>query len=585
MFLPTTKNEMNKLGWNQLDVILVSGDSYIDSPYIGVAAIGKLLAAEGYKVGIIAQPDVNSDADISRLGEPKLFWGISGGSVDSMVANYTASKKKRRQDDFTPGAENNKRPDRAVLIYTNLIRRFFKNTAPIVLGGIEASLRRVVHYDFWSNKLRKSILVDSKADYLIYGMGEKAVLELTKKLRQNKSPDGIKGLCYLSNEPKYEYEQLPSFKECIESKSSFIEMFNKFYVNNDALTAKGLCQANGSRYYIQNPPQLNPSTEEMDYYHNLNFEREQHPYYASEGNVRALDTIKFSINTHRGCYGECNFCAIAVHQGRTIASRSEESILRETEELTKLKGFKGNILDVGGPTANMYGYECTKKLKLGTCLDKRCVFPETCKTLRPTHKPAIDLLKKIRNHDKIKKVFVASGIRYDLILDDPKHGLEYMKEVVQHHTSGQMKIAPEHSEDKVLSYMGKPGKRYLEEFKNMFYKYTKEAGKKQFLTYYMIAAHPGCNDAEMQKLKSFASEKLQIQPEQVQIFTPTPSTYSTLMYYTEIDPFTGKKIFVEKDMMGKQKQKDLLTIKKENPREKHQQSIKKKSHKKTLPRR
>ncbi len=561
MFLPTTKKEIKELGWNKLDIILVSGDTYVDSPYMGIAILGNILMDKGFRVGVIAQPDINSAYDISRLGEPELFWGISGGSVDSMVSNYTASKKKRKQDDYTPGGENNRRPDRAVLVYTNLIRRNFKNTKPIIIGGIEASLRRVAHYDYWSNKLRRSILVDSKADYLVYGMGEKTTIEIAQKLQKSKSIIGVRGLSYLSNENRYEYLQLPSFEETVKDKYKFIEMFDTFYLNNDPLSAKGLVQKHGERFLIQNPPQYNPTTEEMDYYHDLQYERDVHPYYKKWGAVRALDTIRFSINTHRGCYGECNFCAIAVHQGQTISGRSEKSILNEAKEYSKMKNFKGNISDVGGPTANMYGFECTKKINLGNCDDKRCVAPTTCKTLRPTHKPQIDLLKKLRKLNGIKKVFVASGIRYDMVLDDKQYGDEYLKEIVQHHTSGQMKIAPEHSEDKVLDLMGKPGKRYLTEFRDKFYQYSKEVGKNQFLTYYMIAAHPGCTEKDMHKLKEFTSEKLSISPEQVQVFTPTPSTYSTLMYYTEIDPFTGKKLFVEKDINKTTVQKNIAVAK------------------------
>ena len=563
MFLPTTVLEAKELGWNKLDIILVSGDTYVDSPYIGIAILGKILMDKGFRVAIIAQPDINCPNDITRLGEPELFWGVTGGSVDSMVANYTASKKKRKNDDYTPGGENNRRPDRAVIAYTNLIRRNFKNTKPIIIGGIEASLRRVTHYDFWSNKLRRSILFDSKADYLVYGMGEKTIIEIAQKLQKAKSITGLRGLSYISDENKYEYLQLPSFEETVKDKNKFIEMFNTFYLNNDPLSAKGLVQKHGDKFLIQNPPQFNPTTEEMDYYHDLQYERETHPYYKKWGNVKALDTIRFSINTHRGCYGECNFCAIAVHQGQTISGRSEYSILNEAKEFTKFKNFKGIISDVGGPTANMYGFECVKKLKLGNCPDKRCVAPTTCKTLRPTHKPQIDLLKKLRKLDGIKKVFVASGIRYDMVLDDKLYGEEYLKEIVQHHTSGQMKIAPEHSEDKVLELMGKPGKRYLTDFRDKFYKYSKEVGKNQFLTYYMIAAHPGCTENDMHKLKEFTSEKLEISPEQVQIFTPTPSTYSTLMYYTEINPFTGEKLFVENDPNKMIIQKNIATAKRE----------------------
>ena len=561
MFIPTTKEEAKKLGWQKFDVILVTGDTYIDSIYNGAAVIGKLLIRDGYRVGIIAQPNVNKDEDIRRLGEPELLWGISAGCVDSMVANYTATKRKRRQDDFTPGGINDRRPDRASMVYTNIIRKNFKDTVPIVLGGIEASLRRVVHYDFWQNKLHHSILFDSKADYLIYGMGEKTILELAKKLKRKKSHENIRGLCYISHKPKYEYIQIPSYEECINSKDKFAEMFEHFYQNNDPLSARGLYQKTGERYLIQNPPQYNPSIEEIDSFHELNFERDVHPLYGKDGKVRALDTIRFSILTHRGCYGECNFCAIAVHQGRTIVSRSQDSIIREAKEFTKDKKFKGIISDVGGPTANMYDYECKKKLKVGMCDHMRCVHPETCKGLKPTHKPSLNILHEIRRLPGVRKAFVASGIRYDLVADDKQFGYEYLKEIAVHHTSGQLKIAPEHTNGRVLNLMGKPGMKALEDFKSMFYKHSHQAGKQQFLTYYFIAAHPGCTEKEMKELKVFASEKLKINPEQVQIFTPTPSTYSTLMYYTEKNPWTGEKVFVEKDTNRKQHQKDLVVEK------------------------
>ncbi|MDN5303748.1 MAG: hypothetical protein PWP46_627 [Fusobacteriaceae bacterium] len=363
MFSPTTKKELEILNWNQLDIILISGDTYIDSSYNGSAVIGKYLISQGYKVGIIAQPDINSDKDITRLGVPRLYFGVSSGCVDSMVANYTATKKKRQNDDFTPGGINNKRPDRAVIKYVNLIQRYFKNEnkRPILIGGIEASLRRIVHYDFWSNSLRKSILFNSKADYLIYGMGEKPVLEFTKAIENKTSPNNIRGLCYISNEPKDDYIELPSFEECKKDKYKFIDAFNKFYLNNDPLTAKGLYQKHDDRYLIQNPPAYHLTTEEIDFVYDLKYEKDVHPFYKKDGTVRALDTIKNSVTTHRGCYGECNFCAIAVHQGRTIIQRSEKSILKEIESIASEKGFKGYISDIGGPTANMYAIECEKK--------------------------------------------------------------------------------------------------------------------------------------------------------------------------------------------------------------------------------
>ncbi len=562
-FLPTTREEMNKLGWDSLDVLLISGDTYLDTSYNGSALVGKWLVKHGFRVGIIAQPEIDNPVDITRLGEPNLFFAVSGGCVDSMVANYTATKKRRQQDDFTPGGINNKRPDRAVLVYSNMIRRFFKGTdKKIVISGIESSLRRITHYDYWTNKLRKPILFDAKADILSYGMGEMSMLQLARALKNGEDWKNIRGLCYISKEDKEEYLKLPSHQECLDSKDIFAEAFHNFYLNCDPITAKGLVQKCDDRYMIQNPPSLTYSEKEMDEIYSMEFARDVHPYYKQMGAVKALDTIKYSVTTHRGCYGECNFCAIAIHQGRTVMSRSQDSIINEVKEISNIPKFHGNIADVGGPTANMYGVECKKKLKLGACQDRRCLYPKKCPALIINHNAQIELLKKLKTIPKIKKIFIASGIRYDMILDDNKCGQAYLKELVKDHISGQMKIAPEHTEDSILSLMGKDGKSCLNEFKNRFYKLNEELGKKQFLTYYLIAAHPGCREKEMMDLKKYASKELRVNPEQVQIFTPTPSTYSTLMYYIEKDPFTGKKLFVEKDNGRKQKQKDIVIEKK-----------------------
>ncbi|MBE0490968.1 MAG: YgiQ family radical SAM protein [Sulfurospirillum sp.] len=561
MFLPTTMHELKQQGWDRCDIILVTSDAYIDSPYMGIAVIGRILENAGYKVGIIAQPDVTCKLDITRLGEPRLFWGVSGGSVDSLVSNYTATKKFRNDDDYTPGGKNNKRPDRATLVYCNLIRQYFKNTAPILIGGIEASLRRVTHYDFWCDKLRKPIIFDAKADYLIYGMAERSILEFADTLANGQIPLHVRGLSYIAQEPKLEYLQLPSHEECVRDKNKFIDMFDAFYQNNDPMSARGLCQKIDQRYLVQNPPAYYLSTEEYDKISALHYERDAHPLDKKRGHIKALETIKFSITTHQGCYGECSFCAIGVHQGRTIRSRSEASILEEAKLFTTCKDFKGIIADVGGASANMYGFECDKKLKKGTCEDKSCIFPLTCKALRPTHKRQIELLRKIRAIKGIKKAFVASGIRYDLINDDKIYGEAYLKEIVDHHTSGQLKIAPEHIDDEVLAYMGKPGKDSLVRFKTLFDKLNAQSGKNQFLTYYLIAAHPGCKDENMHNLKNFASNVLKINPEQAQIFTPTPSTYSSLMYYTGLDPKTRKPLFVEKDVRKKERQKDIVVKK------------------------
>lgn len=563
-FLPTTHEEITQRGWDTLDIILVTGDSYIDSPLIGAAVIGRVLEDAGFKVGIIAQPDIHSSEDITRLGEPKLFWGVTGGSVDSMVANYSASRKKRHRDDYTPGGINNRRPDRAVIKYCNLIRRFFKDTSPIVLGGIEASLRRVPHYDYWSNNLRRSIMFDARADYLLYGMAIQSILKLAENIAQGKMINTMRGLCFISKtlpEHTRDYIELPSYEVVKADKQIFISMFHAFYQNNDPISAKGLIQQHGDRYLIHNPPAQYANQKELDAVYDLPYQRAQHPYYEEQGKVKALETIRFSINAHHGCYGDCNFCAIAVHEGRTVRWRSPDSIMEEARALTKLPDFKGYIFDVGGPTANMYGYECGLKLKQGACKDKRCIFPTVCPALKPNHKAQIQLLRKLRSIPGIKKIFIGSGLRYDLILADEKHGRTYMKELTKHHVSGQLKVAPEHVEEKVLEKMGKPGPDALLEFKRQFDEFSQAAGKRQYLTYYLIAAHPGCSEADMRKLKTFASRKLHISPEQVQIFTPLPSTYSALMYYTEMDPFTMKPLFVEKEMGRKEKQKRIVTKK------------------------
>ncbi len=559
MFLPTTMKEVNTLGWKSLDVILVTGDSYIDSPFMGISIIGKVLVDKGFRVGIIAQPDMESKNDISRLGEPGLFWGITGGSVDSMVANYTASKKRRKSDDFTPGGINNRRPDRAVISYTNLIRQYFKGTAPIVIGGIEASLRRIAHYDFWSNKIRRSILFDAKGNYLLFGMAHDSVIEFANALKNDTPIEDIRGVAYIAKGPRG--LELPSFESVQKDKNEYIKSFDIFYGNTDPITAEPICQKHNDRYLILNPPAQYSTTKQLDHIHDLDFERDLHPYYQKGGTVKALETIKFSIPIHYGCYGECHFCAISVHQGRTVRYRSGASILKEAKKITQLPDFKGYITDLGGPTANMYGFECKKKLKKGACGDKRCLFPKVCKTLNPDHAAYTRLIDKIEQLSGIKKVFISSGIRYDLILNDKHNGLAFLKKIVADNVSGQMKIAPEHTQSDVLTLMGKQDIKQLLDFKQRFDQLSRQSNKKQFLTYYLIAAHPGCNRNDMAALKQFATQQLKTSPEQVQIFTPSPSTYSTLMYYTEMDPFTQKKIFVEKNPREKEKQKQIITQK------------------------
>ena len=559
MFLPTTPEELGNLGWDRLDVILVTGDSYIDSPFIGVSVIGKTLLQEGYRVGVIAQPDIHSGSDISRLGAPLLFWGVTGGCVDSMVANRTAIGRRRKRDDYTPGGFNNRRPDRACIVYSNLIRKYFKRACPIILGGIEASVRRIAHYDFWSDSVRRSILFDAKADYLLYGMAERSAAILSRCLHDGSDPKGIRGLCYISNDVPENCLLLPSFETVAEDTNAFEEMFHAFYRNNDPVTAVSLAQKQDTRYLIQNPPAQYLTESELDAVYDLDYECDLHPYYKRQGAVRALETIRFSISTHRGCYGECNFCAIGVHQGRTVRSRSENSIIAEAKRMTTHPEFKGTIYDVGGPTANMYGIECNKKVREGCCSDKRCLFPEVCSTLRVDHGRQVALLKALRNIKGIRKVVVASGIRHDMVLADGTKGDNYLRDLVRHHVSGQMKLAAEHSESHVLEKMGRPGSEILLQFRTRFCAMNQEDGRNQFLAYYLIAAHPGCSEKDMNALKSFAARKLKLLPEQVQVFTPTPSTYSTLMYWTERDPFTGENLFVEKSVKGREKQKSLVT--------------------------
>jgi len=561
MFIPATADEIRKLGWTKLDVILITGDSYIDSPFVGVSVIGRRLLAVGYRVAIIPQPDIASGRDITRFGEPELFWGVTGGCIDSLVANRTASGKRRRKDDFTAGGINNRRPDRAVIVYANLIRRHFPKTKPIVLGGVEASLRRLSHYDFWSDAIRKSIMMDAKADVIVYGMGERAVRELAAAFRAGGDIADIRGICYAAAEKKPGYLELPSWEETAADPAALEKMFLTFYGNQDSQTARGLCQRQDSRWLIHNLPAAPLTETEMDEVYGLEFARDAHPCHKGDGAVRALETIRFSITTHRGCYGECHFCAIAVHEGRTVSFRSEESILREAGRIAALPDFKGYLHDVGGPTANMYGFECRKKLSRGACPDRRCLYPAVCENLRPDHRRQLSLLRRIRALPGVKQAVVASGIRYDLLLADAKHGVSYLREIVRHHVSGRLRIAPEHSVPGVLRLMGKPGVAPLLAFRDLFHKFSRDAGKRQFRSPYFISAHPGCTAADMKSLQLFAARELSLPPYQAQIFTPAPATISTLMYATERDPFTVRPLMVEKTAAGRDRQKQILVVK------------------------
>jgi uncharacterized radical SAM protein YgiQ len=469
-----------------------------------------------------------------------------------MVANHTALKKWRKQDDYTPGGIN-KRPDRASIAYTNLIKKYFKNSKPIILGGLEASLRRVAHYDYWDNSIRRSIIFDAKADIIAYGMAEKTVLELASAIKNGKDWRNIAGICFISGSNQEDFITLPSFEEVKDDKRKFFSMFNLFYQNCDD-PAKGFTQKHGDKFLIHNPPPQPLSTVEIDEIYDLDFERDAHPYYKT-GEIRALETIRQSITSHRGCFGQCSFCSIAPHQGRRVISRSPGSIIREAEKISRLPGFNGIIYDVGGPTANMYASQC---LKGGLpCKNKHCLAPQPCDKLRFGHDAQMKLLQELLKIPKIKKVFVSTGIRHDMVVSDKNCGRAYLTQLVKLHISGQIKIAPEHYDNEVLKLMNKPSIKPLMRFKALFDEICKASDKHYFLTYYLIAAHPGCTAEHMFRLKSFLRGGIKAKPEQVQIFTPTPSTMSAAMYWCESDP-SGRKIFVEKNPHEKQKQKDLI---------------------------
>ncbi len=566
-FLPSTPDELRQRGWQTLDIILVSGDAYIDSPYSGIALIGRALEARGFRVGIIAQPDVRSTEAIRRLGAPRLFWGISAGAVDSMVANYTASGKPRRQDDFTPGGANTRRPDRACIAYANLIRRAFKPCAPIVLGGIEASLRRIAHYDFWSHTVRRSILLDAKADVLVYGMGERTVCELADCIREGRDWRGLRGICHAAAAKPDQAHELPAYETVADAcsrdapaaREAFMRMTREFLGHQDWRSASPLAQRHDRRWLVQNPPAEPLSTDELDAVYALPFRRDLHPHDAAGGAVAALETIRFAITTHRGCYGACSFCAIAAHQGREVRSRSEASILAEACRFPRDPRFRGVISDVGGPTANMYGFECRKLAVSGPCSDRHCLYPACCPSLQPDHAPLTRLLTRLRQIPGVRHVFIGSGIRHDLVVADVRHGDAYLAALAAHHVSGQLKLAPEHSVPHVLALMGKPGTAGLLAFKRRFDTLARQLGKRQFLTYYLIAAHPGCTEQDMEALRDFARRELHLLPEQVQVFTPTPSTLSTAMYCTGLDPATGAPLYVARGAREREQQKRLLT--------------------------
>ena len=554
-FLPINKEDMLARGWDQPDFVFVTGDAYVDHPSFGTAILSRLLEKNGYKVCIVAQPNYNDERDIAKFGKPKLGFLVNAGVIDSMVAHYTAAKKKRSDDAYTPGNKAGKRPDRAVTVYSNLIKKYFPDSF-VIIGGLEASLRRFAHYDYWSNRVMPSVLIDSKADVLSYGMGEKSILELADCLKNNKNFKHIKGICYLEkNINDIKGIELPSFNDVLNSKEKYAISCRIEYDEHDSVYGKRLIQKHENCYLIQNPPMPSLTTEELDEVYNLPFERYYHPSYEKLGGVPAIKEVEFSITHNRGCFGACNFCSIAFHQGRNIAVRSEKSILSEAKLLTKNPHFKGYIHDVGGPTANFRAPSCKKQKKYGLCKGKKCLAPVPCDKLEVSHKEYLDLLKKISSIDKIKKVFIRSGIRFDyLILDKDE---SFFKELVKNHVSGQLKVAPEHCSSAVLEKMGKPSIDAYNKFSKRFYDITKGIGKKQYLVPYLMSSHPGSRIEDAVNLALFLKRN-KIRPEQVQDFYPTPGTISTCMFYTGLDPYTLKEVYVPKTQEDKAMQRALL---------------------------
>ena len=559
-FLPISKQDMIDRGISQLDFVYITGDAYVDHPSFGHAIISRVLESHGYSVGIIAQPDWKDDQSISVLGEPRLGFLISGGNMDSMVNHYSVSKKRRDKDAYTPGGEMGRRPDYATVVYGNLIRRTYKKT-PIIIGGIEASLRRMAHYDYWSNSFKRSILLDSQADLISYGMGEKSIVEIADTLNSGIAVQDITfipGTLYKTKDISGLYNSitLPDYTSMKEVPRKYAESFAIQYNSTDPFTGKVLVEPypNGI-FVVQNPPQPPLTMEEMDAVYALPYERTYHPSYEEKGGVPAISEIKFSLISNRGCFGGCSFCALTFHQGRTIQVRSHESILEEARLLTEEPDFKGYIHDVGGPTANFRHPSCEKQLKVGVCKHRQCLFPKPCPNMKADHSDYLKLLRKLRAVPKVKKVFIRSGIRFDYLLADKDDSFFY--ELVEHHVSGQLKVAPEHISDAVLSRMGKPEKAVYERFVKKYYEINKKLGKEQYLVPYLMSSHPGSTLKEAIELAEYLRD-LGYMPEQVQDFYPTPSTVSTVMYYTGLDPRDMKPVYVCKNPHEKAMQRALI---------------------------
>ena len=559
-FLPITREEMKERGWDQVDFVYVSGDAYVDHPSFGHAIITRLLESRGYRVGIIAQPDWRKPESVQVFGEPRLGFLVSAGNMDSMVNHYSVSKKRRKTDAYTPGGEMGKRPDYACVVYGNLIRQTYKKT-PIILGGIEASLRRMAHYDNWSDKLKRSVLLDSGADVISYGMGEHSIIELAEALDAGIPVEDITYIAGTVVKAKsldsiYDAEILPSFEDLKADKMNYARSFYTQYLNTDAFNGKRLVEPYSDHLYVvQNPPAAPLTQMEMDDVYSLPYQRTYHPSYEAKGGVPAIKEIKFSLISNRGCFGGCSFCALTFHQGRIVQVRSHESLIEEAKEITKDKDFKGYIHDVGGPTANFRHPSCKKQMEHGVCKTRQCLFPSPCKNLDADHRDYVSLLRKLRDIPKVKKVFIRSGIRFDYLLADKKQ--EFLRELCEYHVSGQLKVAPEHVAGPVLSLMGKPEHKVYEEFTRQFYKMNEKIGKEQYLVPYLMSSHPGSTLKEAVELAEYCRD-LGYMPEQVQDFYPTPSTLSTCMYYTGVDPRTMQKVYVPKSPHEKAMQRALI---------------------------
>jgi uncharacterized radical SAM protein YgiQ len=558
-FLPVSKEDMKKSEIQNLDFIIITGDAYVDHPSFGTAIIGRVLESQGFTVGIIPQPDWKNVESFRVLGKPKLGFLINSGNIDSMVNHYTASKKRRHDDLYSPGGKSGYRPDRAVIVYCGKAREAYKDV-PVIIGGIEASLRRFAHYDYWDDKVRRSILTDSKADLLIYGMGEKTIVEIANLLKYGmdvKNIKSTKGTAYISKDIENikDYIEVSSFEEISPDKIAYAKSYRDEFYEQDPIRGKTIVQKHGDRYIVQNPPQDSLTQEEMDVVYALPYARNYHPMYEASGGIPAIKEVKFSITSHRGCFGGCSFCALNFHQGRVIQNRSEKSIVSEAELLTTLDDFKGYIHDVGGPTANFRHKSCKTQEKVGVCKTRQCLFPSPCKNLIVDHSDYLNILRKIRKIPGIKKVFIRSGIRYDYLIYDKN--TEFFKELCEHHISGQLKVAPEHISSRVLKQMGKPGKEVYNKFVEKYQEINKALDKKQYLVPYLMSSHPGSDLNAAIELAQYIKEMGYI-PEQVQDFYPTPGSLSTTMYYTGINPLTEEKVYVPKTQKEKNMQRALL---------------------------